>query len=61
MTSFVSQCLRGIEAGRLARGVDRREEADEDGRNDHEREIERQHGERQMRDLIDVGGNLDDL
>src|SRR5439155_21175836 len=51
---FVSQGLRGIEARRLARWIDRGHEADQNRGNHHQDKIERQDREWHVRYLIDV-------
>src|SRR5262245_52615933 len=52
--SFVSQSLHRIEARRLPRRVDRRQEADDYGGDHDQSEIARQDGERKVRCLVDV-------
>ena len=57
----MAQRLRRVEARRLARRVDGRDEADQHRRRHHQRDVARHDREGQVRQLVDVGRDLDQV
>src|SRR5688572_8322783 len=61
ITLFGAERLNRIQRRRLARRIDRGEEANQDRGDDDSEQVPRQHDERDVRDLIDVHRNLNQL
>src|SRR5262245_39584892 len=57
--SLEAERLHRVQAGRLPRRVERGNETDQDRGDNHDREVARQDHKWNVRDLIDVGWNLD--